>query len=101
MGELLARISSRELTEWIAYANVEPFGEDRADIRAALIAAVIAETVRDKKKRRKPFTPAEFVKMLPRFEEEKRRPRQTMEEQIRIVEMLNVAFGGQDLRDKK
>jgi hypothetical protein len=42
VGELLARISSAELTEWMAYDAIEPFGEERADLRAGIVAAVTA-----------------------------------------------------------
>lgn len=64
VGELLARISSRELTEWMAYAQVEPFGEERGDLRAGIVASTIANVNRDTKKRRKPFEPEEF---MPKF----------------------------------
>jgi hypothetical protein len=37
--ELLERIDSAELTEWIAFDQLEPFGEARADVRAGVIAA--------------------------------------------------------------
>ena len=90
--ELLARVSSRELSEWMAYAKIEPFGEVRADLRAGIIASTVANTARDPKKRRRPFQPREF---MPRFE---RQRQQTWEDQLRYVEMLNVAFGGRDLR---
>lgn len=42
MGELLRQIDSRELTEWQAYAQLEPFGPGRADMRAGLIATLLA-----------------------------------------------------------
>lgn len=42
MSELLQRISSKELTEWMAFYSIEPFGEVRADMRAALIAHTVA-----------------------------------------------------------
>ena len=41
VSELLARISARELAEWIAWYNIEPFGESRADLRSAIIACVV------------------------------------------------------------
>lgn len=90
--ELLARISSRELAEWAAYFSLEPFGEERADLRSAIVAATMANTARDPKKRRRAFTPPEF---MPRFE---RRQPQTWEQQLRIVEMFNIALGGKDVR---
>jgi hypothetical protein len=42
VAELLARISSAELTEWMAFDAIEPFGEARADLRAGIVAAVTA-----------------------------------------------------------
>ena len=35
-------MSSREYAAWRAYERVEPIGEDRADIRAALVANTVA-----------------------------------------------------------
>lgn len=58
---MLDRMSSREFTEWMAYAALEPFGEERADLRSAQIAALIANANRDPKKKPTPFKPAEFM----------------------------------------
>lgn len=92
MAELLARISSRELTEWMLYYQVEPFGEERGDLRSAVVAATVANTQRGKKGR--PFKPAAF---MPQFE--KARQEHGWEEQLQVVEMLNAAFGGEDRRE--
>jgi hypothetical protein len=35
-------MSSRELSEWAVYEGIEPFGERRADYRAASICQIIA-----------------------------------------------------------
>ncbi|MGH3780698.1 MAG: phage tail assembly protein T [Pseudonocardiaceae bacterium] len=41
--ELLARVTSRELSEWMAYEQVAgPLGSKRIDYAAALISAVLA-----------------------------------------------------------
>ena len=40
--ELLRSISSKELSEWMAYNELDPFTEDRADDRSAIIARVCA-----------------------------------------------------------
>lgn len=42
VGEMLARVTSAELTEWMAFDAIEPFGEFRADLRAGIIASVTA-----------------------------------------------------------
>lgn len=39
--ELLQRTTSRELTEWMLYERVEPFGERGAYLRAGIVAATI------------------------------------------------------------
>ncbi|MGE5619531.1 MAG: DUF4035 domain-containing protein [Sphingomonadaceae bacterium] len=93
VAELLSRISSRELTEWIEYAKLEPFGEERADLRAAIVAATIANVYR--RKGSKPFKPSDF---MPAFGPEEA---QSVEQQLGIVEMLNAAFGGRDLRKRR
>jgi len=42
VDELLGGMSSRELTEWIAYSRIEPFGGLWEDFRTAQICAAIA-----------------------------------------------------------
>lgn len=61
MGELLGGITSAELTEWMAFAELEPFGEERADLRAGIVASTVAEVNRNPKKRKQPFTPQDFL----------------------------------------
>lgn len=61
VGELLERISSRELTEWMAYYELEPFGQERGDLQAGVVASVIANVNRDPKKSRKEYKPDDFV----------------------------------------
>jgi hypothetical protein len=40
VGEMLARMSSEELTEWRAYERIEPFGCPAEDFRAGLYPAL-------------------------------------------------------------
>lgn len=42
MAELQARMSSREFSEWMAYYSIAPFGEERADLRSAIVANMVA-----------------------------------------------------------
>lgn len=58
---MLRDMTGPQLLEWRAYADLEPFDEERADLRAAQICAVLAEVNRDKKKRPEPFTPKDFL----------------------------------------
>ena len=54
-------MSSKELTEWIAFASVEPIGEAREDLRTANLMALIANVNRDQEKKPEPFSPSDFV----------------------------------------
>ena len=59
MAELLEGITARELTEWMAYARLEPFGELRADLRAGIVAATTANVHRGRRQR--PLKPEDFM----------------------------------------
>jgi len=39
---LLSEIDSPELSEWVAYYNIEPFGEERADLRQAITTCTLS-----------------------------------------------------------
>lgn len=71
MGE---RMSARELAEWMAFDRISPIGEDRADLRAGIIASVIANSHRVKGD---PFTPADF---MPFIEKPKATPADALEQ---------------------
>ncbi|MBK7082350.1 MAG: hypothetical protein IPH55_17035 [Betaproteobacteria bacterium] len=40
VGELLETIGSSEIAEWMAFAGMEPFGAEVADLRAGLMPAL-------------------------------------------------------------
>ena len=65
VAEMLHRISSAELTEWIAYAKIEPFGELRNDLRAGVISATIATYAGKSLKDDAEVEPADFFHTLP------------------------------------
>lgn len=89
VGELLTRVSSRELTEWMAYYELEPFGEERADLRAGIIASTVANVNRAKGKA---YQPQDF---MPKFG---RRGARSWQELMAAVERMNALFGGRDER---
>ncbi len=51
-------ISSREFAEWLAYYRLEPFGEERADLRNARLMALLAQINGDGSRE---FSPADFM----------------------------------------
>lgn len=83
--ELLSRVSSRELAEWMAFFELEPWGTEVEDWRAGLIASTVANANRDQKRRRRPYEPQDF---MPRRDvRPKETEEQSVEDQIAIVEM--------------
>jgi hypothetical protein len=76
---MLRGMTVAQFFEWIAYAEMEPFDEIRADYRAASIVAMIANMNRDIKKHPRALPIADFVL---KFGVETTRPkRQTWQEQ--------------------
>ena len=69
----------------MAYDRIEPFGEERADLRSAQIACILANVNRGKGQ--KVFKIDDF---MPKFEPRKR---QTPEEMAKMLEMTAKALG--------
>ena len=90
VSELLARISSKELTEWMAFSQVEPFGAEADYLGHAITASTIANV--NRKPKSKAHTVEEF---MPKFEKKKK---QSTEEMIQIAKMFTAAGGGEDKR---
>ena len=86
---MLERMSSYEVTEWMAYYNLEPFGVDTQYIGPAITSTILANV--NRKKGDKPHKVDEF---MPKFEKHE----QTVNEMIGIAEMLTVGLGGKDKR---
>lgn len=60
---MLKELRPSELGEWAALARVDPWGEQRADLRAAIIASTVAN-VMVKKRDGSAFKPADFMPYL-------------------------------------
>lgn len=95
VAELLSRVSSHELTEWMAYYGLEPWGEEREDYRAGVQVSTLANIHRDKEKRPQPFGPWDFFQR-PGTPPEDAQPRQHWQGMLAAVRMINSAFGGTD-----
>lgn len=61
VAELQQRMGAGEFAAWLAFYQVEPFGEMRADLRAALGATLTANAHRNVKKRKRPFEIGDFL----------------------------------------
>ena len=77
----------------MAYSELEPFDEERGDIRAAQVTTMLANVNRDSKKRREPYGIRDFVLRFgdtPKVVVEKN---QTWEDQKRIGKMIFQMYG--------
>ena len=75
-GGLADTLSMVQFRRWAEFAEVEPFGEERGDLRAGIVASVVANVNRGKNTR--PFKASDF---MPRFE----RPKKQTGEQMRNI----------------
>lgn len=82
-------IDAAEFAEWMAYYTMEPWGEDRSDLRAGIIASTIANTQRGK--RTKAFKPSDF---MPNFDRP-RKCKQSPEEMRALFRLITNASGGE------
>lgn len=64
MDALLRRLSVKQLTEWMAFAELEPFGPGREDLRAGVLAAVTANSAFGRGKGAKSYKPSDFFETL-------------------------------------
>ena len=65
---MLDNISSKLLSEWMAFSAIEPFGYEADMHGSAITSSVVANANRDTKKKSEPFTAQDF---LPQEPEEK------------------------------
>ena len=90
--ELLNRMSSREITEWMAFGQLEFFGAEAFYVGFAIVAMTVANVNREKGQ--KAYELSDF---MPSPGDKKK---QTVEEMIQFAEMMTIGLGGKDLRDK-
>ena len=86
---MLEGVSSRELTEWMIYSQLEPFGQETQYIGPAITSTILANV--NRKKGDKAHKVDEF---MPKFEQTK----QTPDQMLQFAETMTIALGGKDLR---
>ena len=57
VGELLDSMDAAEFVHWIAYQDIDPITDDRADLRAGIVASVVANCLTNKHD----FKPTDFL----------------------------------------
>lgn len=87
-------MDSREFAEWIAYDQIEPFGESRQDQRAGVIASAIVN-----QHRKKGSKAVEWDRFFPPYE--KRKPNTDWRDLLSKVVGLTHQLGGEDRRKEE
>ncbi|MGW2543418.1 phage tail assembly protein T, partial [Kitasatospora sp. NPDC001574] len=82
----LDRISSAELTDWIAYERITgPIGPERGDVLHGILTATVHNTAAKKKREPSDFVPKWAGKV-----------RQSWQDMLAAVRAANAALGGTD-----
>jgi len=91
VAELLDRVDSHELTEWMAFDSIDPIGHWRTDYGFGLLCALQANMHRQKGKQ--PLKPQDFMPFQPEDEQAKR---DKMEKEfMAFVDTWNRSHGGE------
>jgi hypothetical protein len=69
VGRLEAEMDCAEYQRWQAFDEVEPIGDRRGDIQAAIVASLIANVHRDRKRQPKAYTLEDFMPFMPKAPE--------------------------------
>jgi hypothetical protein len=80
VDKMLTELNAKQISEWIAYSNIEPFGEERADLRSAIIACTIANCNRGSNQAA--FKVSDF---MPKFEPEEPMSEDAMKKILGII----------------
>lgn len=81
VDQLLADITERDFQRWLTYYQVEPWGEQRADLRSAIIACTIANCSGSKKR----WKPKDFMPFA----------EQSTQQQASVLQALTKMMGGE------
>lgn len=71
-----------------ADSEIQPWGEEAADLRIARLECTIAEPYRDKKRHPKPFTVDEFMPKYDAVAEEEDVPQQTDDQMLKVIQSI-------------
>jgi len=91
---MVSLMPQRVYLNWLAYAEVEPWDEQRADWRAAMIAYTMASLWRGKGGRK-----PKLEDFMPKFGRQKPKPK-TPQDALRGMMRLTELFGG-TIRDER
>lgn len=77
-SELLAAVTSADITEMLAYSNIEPWGPLQEDFRFGQVCATLANLQRDPSRRPQAWSARDFFPALERALEGRDRPEEAI-----------------------
>ncbi len=80
-----------EFYEWMVYESIEPFGDRRGDIQAAMMCSLVANVNRGEKT--KPYSPMDFVPDWEPKPQPPPDPREQLNKMLMIQQMQNARIG--------
>lgn len=93
---MLDRLSSREIAEWRAYSDLEMLPNERLEFLLATLTTVLVNV--NLAEDSEPAEIADFLPWLRLHDDEEEEQRMDAEAMVAMIEELNTAFGGVDLR---
>ena len=90
VAELLQRISSRELTEWMMYYQIEPFGINVDMYGHAMTTSTLLNIYRDTKKHPNPIQPSD---VMPEWDKT-----DIVDKQLQQIRQINSLVGGKEIK---
>jgi hypothetical protein len=88
--EMMDRMSVDEFFAWMAYSEVEPFGEARQDLRAGVLWSLLATVNSDSKKHPRGIGIDKYP--LLQMTEKLDRPKVTSQDLFRTLKLLSDAY---------
>lgn len=79
----------------MAYYKLDPFGYDRIDMGAGIVASTLVNFFK-----KKGTKATKFTEFMPEFGPRAEPVKKSGKDLLKIAEVLNQAFGGRDLRKK-
>lgn len=95
MTAMRRRLPAKLAVEWATYEELEPFGEERADLRTAALLQLLTNIYRDTKKWPTPFPLSEFMLRVGDSGPPPPRRTQTVKQQFNVLKAIAMAYAKQ------
>jgi len=92
---LLRSLSARQLREWMAFYAVDPFGDQRADLRMGILASTLSNRWRGKNE-----NPSEAIQFMPFHRAPQQTPHEIQTTLRSILNQVEQVKHGQKLADR-